>query len=205
MVWLDPEKTRAWRKDYNPKYYKENREILRQKQKEYYEKTKHIHAERKKRNYDPIKRKERTIREKERSSILSKLWRERNKERRKIYEQEFEKRPERIAYRKQWRKENPRSKCSSYPLELEIAMNNVRIRDKNTCQWFNCNLTHREAPIDVHHIFPRSEYPELELIEKYMLCYCLNHHVMFHQFRGDKVWQLLASRRFEKPLEETSD
>lgn len=65
-------------------------------------------------------------------------------------------------------------------------MNNVRVRDKNICQWQNCGLTHKEAPIHVHHIFPRSEYPEFELIEQYMICYCLNHHGLWHRYRGDK-------------------
>ena len=89
------------------------------------------------------------------------------------------------AYARKWDKENPRSRGSNYSIELRLAMNNVRKRDHNTCQWANCGLTHREAPIHVHHIFPRSEYPDLELIEQYMICYCANHHGVWHRYRGD--------------------
>ena len=31
--------------------------------------------------------------------------------------------------------------------------------------------------------------------EKYMICYCLNHHVMFHFYRGDGYDKLLASQK----------
>jgi len=82
-----------------------------------------------------------------------------------------------------------------YSLELQDAMVNVRIRDKNTCQWYDCGLIHRDVPIHVHHIFPRSEYPELELIEKYMICYCANHHELFHRYRGDSYSWLVAKKR----------
>ena len=95
---------------------------------------------------------------------------------------------------KLWHKNNPRSHSSSYSLELELVMNNVRKRDKNTCKWQNCGLTFREAPIHVHHIFPRSEYPELELIEQYMICYCANHHGLWHRFRGDPYSELISQR-----------
>jgi len=83
-----------------------------------------------------------------------------------------------------WRKNNPRSNRSLY-LELQDAMNAVRIRDNNTCQWQGCGVTHRQTRIDVHHIFPRSEYPDLELVEQYMICYCPNHHSYWHRMRGD--------------------
>ena len=199
MVWLDPNKTKAWRKEYNPKYYQANREILRKKQKEYYEKTKQMHSERRKRNYDPIKRKERTIREREKSSLLGKLWRLKNKEHIENYRKQFERTPERIAYHKEWNRKNPkRSKGSTYPLELEIAMNNVRMRDNNTCQWQGCGLSFKNGyPIHVHHIFPRNEYPELQLIEQYMLCYCWNHHYMWHKYRGDSYTRILKPRNLE--------
>jgi len=81
---------------------------------------------------------------------------------------------------------NPRSRGNNYSIELQDAMANIRKRDNNTCQWQNCGLTQRQAPIHVHHIFPRSEYPELQLIEKYMICYCANHHGMWHRYRGDQ-------------------
>ena len=83
-----------------------------------------------------------------------------------------------------WRKNNPRSNRSLYP-ELQEAMNNVRIRDKNTCQWQGCGVTFRQTEIHVNHIFPRSEYPDLELVEQYMICYCPNHHSYWHRMRGD--------------------
>lgn len=85
---------------------------------------------------------------------------------------------------------NPRSN-KHYSIELQSAMSNVRKRDNNTCQWYGCGLTNREAPIHVHHIFPRSEYPELELVEEYMICYCGNHHGLWHRYRGDKCSSLI--------------
>lgn len=97
-------------------------------------------------------------------------------------------------YRKknrEYRRNNPGS-CRSYSLELQLAMNKVRKRDNNTCQWFECGLTHREAPIHIHHIFPRSQYPELELIEQYMICYCANHHGLWHRYRGDGLANFLS-------------
>lgn len=95
-------------------------------------------------------------------------------------------------YQRKWNKENPRSGTIGSP-ELKIRMDNIRARDKNTCQWFNCGLTYKQVPIHVHHIFPRSEYPELELEEKYMICYCANHHGLFHRYRGDKCYTFLMN------------
>jgi len=114
-------------------------------------------------------------------------WRKNHQEQQKIYMRKYY-------------KENPWSgKIGS--IELQIAMNNVRKRDHNTCQWRNCGLTHKETSIHVNHIFPRSEYPELELIEKYMICYCLDHHIKFHAHRGDnQVAKLLSSQKLEKTL-----
>lgn len=88
------------------------------------------------------------------------------------------------------RRANPHSNRSADP-ELQLAMNSVRIRDKNTCQWYGCGLTHRNTSIHVHHIFPRSEYPDLELIEQYMICYCANHHSLWHRYRGDKYSEMI--------------
>jgi len=90
-----------------------------------------------------------------------------------------------------WKKNNPRS-ANHGSYELQDAMNNVRVRDNNTCQWQGCGLTFREAPIHVHHIFPKSEYPDYELVEQYMICYCLNHHWMWHKYRGDNYAKLLS-------------
>ena len=93
-------------------------------------------------------------------------------------------------------KNNPRSN-RSLSLDLQFIMNRVRLRDKQTCQWYGCGLTIREAPIHVHHIFPQSEYPELSHEEKYMICYCANHHVMFHRFRGDKYSEMIGKRSYD--------
>ena len=103
----------------------------------------------------------------------------------------------RAKWRK-WRKNNPRS-SPRYPLEVQLAMNNVRKRDNNTCQWYGCGLTSRQVPIHVHHIFPRSEYPQLELIEQYMICYCANHHGLWHRYRGDNYSELISPRYQEIP------
>ena len=94
-------------------------------------------------------------------------------------------------YCREYRRNNPGS-SRTFSLDLQLSMNNVRKRDNNTCQWAGCNLTHREAPIHVHHIFPRSEHPELELVEQYMICYCANHHGIWHRYRGDEKAHFLS-------------
>jgi len=114
--------------------------------------------------------------------------RDRSRKRRKQWKENPIKYTEEIQrdkeYKKQWRKDNPSSNRSE-SIELQLAMNNVRKRDNSTCQWYGCNLSFRSTMIDVHHIFPRKEYPELELIESYMICYCRDHHYEFHSSRGD--------------------
>lgn len=92
--------------------------------------------------------------------------------------------PEYKLQQKTYRKTHPHSN-SHYPLEMRFAMNNVRLRDKNTCQWSGCGLTSNEIEIHVHHVFPKHKYPEFGLIEKYMVCYCIKHHIKFHEARGD--------------------
>ena len=99
-----------------------------------------------------------------------------------------------IHYLKNYNKENPTHKSNmGYPIELQLAMNNVRKRDNNTCQWYDCKLTVNETIIHVHHIFPKSKYPELQLIEKYMICYCGFHHSLFHEYRGDFYYKLIIN------------
>ena len=71
-------------------------------------------------------------------------------------------------------------------------MNNIRKRDNNTCQWFGCKLNSNQTTIHVHHIFPKSEYPQFELKENYMICYCVSHHKLFHQFRGDGYSKMIV-------------
>jgi hypothetical protein len=71
-------------------------------------------------------------------------------------------------------------------MELFLRMNKVRKRDNNTCQWYKCGKSPKDKVIiHVHHIFPRSEYPELMYEEKYMICYCRFHHALWHESRGD--------------------
>lgn len=91
------------------------------------------------------------------------------------------------------RRNNPQSNRSG-TIEIQIAMNNVRLRDHNSCQWQGCKATHRDASIHVHHIFPRSEYPDYEEIEQYMICYCANHHGYWHRMRGDKYSEMIPAR-----------
>lgn len=69
-----------------------------------------------------------------------------------------------------------------------VAMMNVRARDNNICKWYGCNSIKNTQ---IHHIFPRSEYPELRCVEKYMICYCKPHHKQWHQARGDKYHNLI--------------
>lgn len=87
---------------------------------------------------------------------------------------------------------NPRSRNKN-DLYLEVSMNLVRKRDKNTCKWYNCGKTSKISRIDVHHIFPQSEYPELKYIQEYMLCYCKEHHAIWHKYRGDKYYKLILN------------
>jgi len=100
-------------------------------------------------------------------------------------------------HKREYARNNPRS-GTNYSIELQIAMNNVRKRDNNTCQWQNCGLTHKETTIHVNHSFPRSEYPELELIEKYMICYCRKHHGIWHEYRGDNYSHMINSIEIHK-------
>jgi hypothetical protein len=89
-----------------------------------------------------------------------------------------------IHYSRKRVKEYPRSSRHG-SLQEYVAMMNVRLRDKNHCKWYGCNKSIRN--IHVHHIFPRSEYPELREIERYMICYCDQHHKKWHDARGDVI------------------
>lgn len=82
---------------------------------------------------------------------------------------------------------------TSWSKELKKAMYRVRKRDNNMCKWQDCNLNTNVIRIHVHHIFPRSEYPELQLIERYMICYCVYHHFLFHKYRGDEAGKLFKN------------
>ena len=170
------DKVLRWKNNYRSKYPNKNKEYL----KKWYE--------RKREELLPIKRQESIIYyKKNRDKILaySKLYRKTHKE--------YEKK--RHA---KYQKENPRSN-RSLPLDLQFAMNQVRKRDGNKCMWQGCNLTFKEAPIHVHHIFPISEYPELQYEQRYMICYCANHHGLFHRYRGDPYSEWIT--RKENDLE----
>jgi hypothetical protein len=96
--------------------------------------------------------------------------------------------------RRHYRKiEHPDSFGVSY--EVTIAMNNVRKRDKNECKWFGCTKSAKKGDsMHINHIFPREKYPELSTIEKYMICYCDEHHAKFHKARGDKYHEFVLRR-----------
>ena len=181
-------------------YYKNHKEERRKKRKEYYYENQKKQKEYGRQHYQKNKEKQREnhkrwlvknpnyIKEyidKNREHIR-KQWRESNKRTYERIKKYYKENKAKIRlYQNRWRRENPSSN-SHYPMELQIAMNNVRKRDNNTCKWYNCGLTYKETQIHVHHIFPRSEYPELELIEQYMICYCVKHHILWHQYRGDQ-------------------
>lgn len=104
-------------------------------------------------------------------------------------------------YMEIWNKNNPHSSGGNF--ELRLAIDSVKKRDKNTCQWQGCGLTFEQTTIDVHHIFPRKEYPELELIQRYMICYCVAHHYFWHKMKGDHYYHLIKERigiAMDKPL-----
>lgn len=112
-----------------------------------------------------------------------------NKSSSKWYQNNKEKR---LLKGKEWKKNNPQSGYWREP-KLNKAMNNVRKRDNNICQWQKCN----KRADHVHHIFLRSKYPELRYNEQYMICYCNRHHGLWHIYNGDKganFWGDLKSR-----------
>lgn len=101
--------------------------------------------------------------------------------------------------RRIWLMNNPRS-ATHRPLEVRWAMNRVRKRDNNTCQWYGCGLTNKQTVIQVHHIFPISEYPQFEDVEKYMICYCKEHHAKWHEMRGDSSHHLIRKSRINQKI-----
>jgi len=94
----------------------------------------------------------------------------------------------RSNYMQIWKKKTGRFSTIG-SIKLQKIMANVRLRDSNTCQWQKCRKTDN---IHVHHIFPRAEYPELEFEEKYMICYCKEHHYIWHKSRGDMAGAFLG-------------
>lgn len=159
---------KQYMKEYNKMYRERNNESLKQYKKEW------------------------QLKNKERLKIKSKMYYINNKEKHSKYSKEwYQKNKYKIALKS--RNEGRSGKHVSN--DLYLAMLNVRIRDNNTCQWFGCGLKHKVTEVHVHHIFPRSEYPELELIEQYMICYCAEHHAQFHAARGDYYHKLIKNQR----------
>ena len=42
-------------------------------------------------------------------------------------------------------------------------------------------------------LFKNTVYPDWELIERYMILYCANHHGVFHRYRGDKYANFIGA------------
>lgn len=124
-------------------------------------------------------------------------WDKKNPEKRKAINKRHNAKPERKAYQKQWNRLNPRS-GTDRPLDVKESMMNTRIRLKNTCQWYGCSRTPKQMSIAVHHIFPIEEYPDLASVEQYQICYCAEHHYLWHKARGDDCQHVLkgAIKRF---------
>ena len=155
-------------KEYFQKYYKQHKEELNKYKQDWYKINKKKHQSKCKEYY---------IKNKEVLSKKNKMWYQKNK-----YKIAIKSRSEGRSGKK-------------IPLDLQFAMNRVRIRDNNTCQWYGCGLKHKVTEIHVHHIFPRKEYPELELNESYMICYCAEHHGQFHAARGDYYHKMIKDQR----------
>ena len=124
-------------------------------------------------------------------------WNRKNPQSRKAINKRHEDKPERKAYVKNWQRLNPRS-GTDRPLDVRESMMNTRIRNKNTCQWYGCGRTPKQMSIAVHHIFPIEEYPDLASVEQYQICYCAEHHYLWHKARGDDCQHVLkgAIKRF---------
>ena len=194
------EKFLEWQRQYR----KKNKERVIEHRKEYYDKPevkerrKLLKKEWKQRNKEKVKKQNRKDLKKwyykNRERLLplkreqTKIYYQKNREKIREYEKNHSQIPEVKARRRYMesirRKKNPRSN-RSLPLDLQFAMNQVRKRDGNKCKWQGCNLTFKEAPIHIHHIFPISEYPELQYEQRYMISYCANHHGLFHRYKGD--------------------
>jgi len=90
-----------------------------------------------------------------------------------------------LQYNREYLKKYPRS-SPELPYDIREAMNRVKKKQNNTCQWYECGLTNRETIIQVHHIFPQKEHPDLATNEQYMICYCWEHHNLWHKKRRKK-------------------
>ena len=130
----------------------------------------------------------------------SKKWDRENKQARKEIYKKHEAKPERKAYHKQYNRDNPRS-TSAMTIEEQIAMKNVRAKQKNTCQWAGCGKTHKETSIHVHHILSREDHPELCATERNLICFCIDHHILYHLKKGDMDAVYILEGQRERLLE----
>jgi hypothetical protein len=192
-------------KEYRSIHHLKNRDRINQHKKQY----RLLHPEKMKAYRDSHKEQSKEYRTRNRERILERrrkyqpLYYQKNKQKILAYGKKHNQLPHVKARRNELerirRRANPKSnRRASY--DLQDAMNNARVRDKNTCQWAGCGLTFRQVPIHVHHIFPRNEYPDLELIEQYMICYCANHHGLFHRARGDPYSEMIPARYQERGI-----
>ena len=198
----NPEKFKKTSKEYYYKNQEKQKKYSREKYKNRTEEEKiKQNKQRMLRYYKNIEKEKQKMRiyyerNKGRQKIKNKIYRENNKELiKKRRKEDYNKHKDSYIKRATiYRKNNPRSSLK-YSLELQLSMNNVRKRDKNKCQWFGCNKNWKDGEIHVNHIFPRNEYPEYELVEQYMICYCKYHHALFHKARGDiKEYKLLRPK-----------
>lgn len=201
------EKIRINRLRYDSEYLPKNREQILKKKKQYrllnpdkikiYRQRSDVKQKQRERQNTPEAREKKKIYAKKHYQLPE--IRKKKLEYSKIHSQIPEVKARKRELERIRRRNNPKSnRRASY--DLQDSMNNVRIRDKNTCQWQGCGLTFREVPIHVHHIFPRNEYPNLELIEQYMVCYCANHHGLFHRARGDPYSEMIPARYQERGI-----
>ena len=79
-------------------------------------------------------------------------------------------------------KKNPTMVGHSYPRDMFWAMYEARIRDKNKCQWGGCD----KKADHTHHIFSVAKYPEFRHEKWNLISYCADHHAQFHEAKGDK-------------------
>ncbi len=202
----------------NKEWKKKNRDKMLKQKKEYHLKNRDQILRKKKKwrknNQDKIKAYRQQLEVKERGMLHSRKYRLKNPDKGKEYYQKnkekiltYSKEHSQIPHIKARRNETARIRNRKNPhsnrsgtIELQIVMNNVRRRDNNTCQWQGCKLTHKQVSIHVHHIFPRSEYPDWEEIEQFMICYCAGHHGYWHRMRGDKYSEMIPARYQENGL-----
>lgn len=102
-------------------------------------------------------------------------------------------------YFRNWESENPRI-TSHYEPDTRHAMTERLYIDDFACKWYGCKLTKEDCRIDVNHILPINEYPELEAEVSNMICYCKWHHALFHLKRGDSFWRWILGKDIE-PIE----